>query len=517
MIFGRIKPLDAILATAEKKSLHRSLGAFQLTMLGIGAVIGTGIFVLTAEAAQKAGPGMMLSFVIAGFVCAVAALCYAEMAAMVPVSGSAYTYSYAVMGELVAWMVGWALILEYAIAAGAVSVGWSGYFIGWLNTSFNISIPLALVRGPFDGGMINLPAMLIAAVVTALLVKGTKESATVNAVLVAIKILALSMFVILTIPVIKTGQFTPFAPLGFAGISGAAASIFFAYVGFDAVSTAAEETKNPQRNMPIGLIGSLAICTIFYMLVAAGVIGTVGAQPVFGPGHEALSPGTPALSQACAAIQENAVVCSKEALAWTLKQVGWPFVGWLVGAAAIIALPSVILMMMFGQTRVFFVMSRDGLLPELFSKIHPTFRTPYVITLLTGLFVTLFAAFFPVGLLADVSNSGTLFAFAAVSIAVMVLRRTDPGRARPFRTPAIMLIAPISILGCVYLFFSLSGPTIMLFFGWAVVGLIVYFTYSYRRSHVGRGIVEVHEEDADIPPQPVPPLPDAPTPGGQQA
>ncbi|HEY1125407.1 MAG TPA: amino acid permease [Sphingobium sp.] len=506
MIFGRIKPLDAILATAEKKSLHRSLGAFQLTMLGIGAVIGTGIFVLTAEAAQKAGPGMMLSFVIAGFVCAVAALCYAEMAAMVPVSGSAYTYSYAVMGELIAWMVGWALILEYAIAAGAVSVGWSGYFIGWLNTSFGISVPLDLVRGPFDGGMINLPAMLIAMLVTALLVKGTKESATVNAVLVGVKILALSMFVILTIPVIKTGQFTPFAPLGFGGISAAAASIFFAYVGFDAVSTAAEETKNPQRNMPIGLIGSLGICTIFYLLVASGVIGTVGAQPVFGPNHEILSPGTPALAQACTAIADQAVVCSKEALAWTLKSIGWPFVGWLVGAAAIIALPSVILMMMFGQTRIFFVMSRDGLLPEVFSRVHPRWHTPHVITVLTGIFVTLFAAFFPVGLLADVSNSGTLFAFAAVSIAVLVLRRTDPSRKRPFRTPAIMVTAPLAIIGCIYLFFSLSGITLALFAGWAVVGLFVYFAYSYRRSHVGLGRIEVHEADADIPPTSVPPV-----------
>jgi APA family basic amino acid/polyamine antiporter len=496
MIFGRVKPLDAILATAEKKSLHRSLGAFQLTMLGIGAVIGTGIFVLTAEATQKAGPGMMLSFVIAGAVCAVAALCYAEMAAMVPVSGSAYTYSYAVMGELVAWMVGWALILEYAIAAGAVSVGWSGYFIGWLNSSFNISVPLDLVRGPFDGGMINVPAMVIAALVTALLVKGTKESATVNAVLVGVKILALAMFVLLTIPVIKTGQFTPFAPLGFAGISGAAASIFFAYVGFDAVSTAAEETKNPQRNMPIGLIGSLAVCTVFYLLVAAGVIGTVGAQPMFGPAGEVLSPGTPALSQACAAVQENAVVCSKEALAWTLKSIGYPFIGWLVGAAAIIALPSVILMMMFGQTRVFFVMSRDGLLPEFFSRVHPRFHTPHVITIITGIFVTLFAAFFPVGLLADVSNSGTLFAFAAVSIAVLVLRRTDPTRVRPFRTPAIMLTAPVAIIGCIYLFFSLSPTTIMLFVGWAVVGLVVYFAYSRSRSHVGRGIIEVAEHEA---------------------
>jgi basic amino acid/polyamine antiporter, APA family len=506
-MFGRVKSLDAILATAEKKSLHRSLGAFQLTMLGIGAVIGTGIFVLTAEAAQKAGPGMMVSFVIAGFVCAVAALCYAEMAAMVPVSGSAYTYSYAVMGELVAWMVGWALILEYAIAAGAVSVGWSGYMIGFVQSNFHITVPLELVRGPFDGGLINLPAMAIAGVVTALLVIGTKESATVNSVLVAIKIIALTLFVIVTIPVMKSGNFTPFAPLGFAGISGAAASIFFAYVGFDAVSTAAEETKNPQRNMPIGLIGSLAICTIFYMLVAAGVIGTVGAQPMFGPNHEVLSPGTPALSQACAAAGDTAVVCSKEALAWALRSVGHPFIGWLVGAAAIIALPSVILMMMFGQTRIFFVMSRDGLLPDFFSKIHPKFRTPHVITLLTGVFVALFAAFFPVGLLADVSNSGTLFAFAAVSIAVLVLRRTDPTRHRPFRTPAIMLTAPISILGCIYLFFSLSWATLALFAGWAAVGLVVYYSYSRSRSHVGRGLVEVHEGDAGIPPQPVPPLP----------
>lgn len=515
-MFGRVKPLDAILATAEKKSLHRSLGAFQLTMLGIGAVIGTGIFVLTAEAAQKAGPGMMVSFVIAGFVCAVAALCYAEMAAMVPVSGSAYTYSYAVMGETIAWMVGWALILEYAIAAGAVSVGWSGYFVGWLNSSFHLSIPLTLVRGPFDGGVINLPAMLIAAVITALLVKGTKESATVNAVLVGIKILALTMFVILTLPLLKGANFEPFAPEGFTGISAAAASIFFAYVGFDAVSTAAEETKNPQRNMPIGLIGSLAICTIFYMLVAAGVIGTVGAQPV-GPVGHALSPGTPELASACSAIQDNAVVCSKEALAWTLRQVGHPFVGWLIGAAAILALPSVILMMMFGQTRIFFVMSRDGLLPEFFSKVHPRFHTPHVITMLTGVFVALFAAFFPVGLLADVSNSGTLFAFAAVSIAVLVLRRTEPTRARPFRTPGVMVTAPLSIAGCVYLFFSLSNTTIALFFGWAIVGLGVYFAYSRSRSYVGRGIIDVHEDDAGVPPQPVPPMPGAHTPGGVDA
>ncbi len=506
MLFDRVKPLDAILATAEKKSLHRSLGAFQLTMLGIGAVIGTGIFVLTAEAAQKAGPGMMISFIIAGFVCAVAALCYAEMSAMVPVSGSAYTYSYAVMGELLAWMVGWALILEYAVAAGAVSVGWSGYVVGLIENAFGIDIPDLLVRGPYDGGMINLPAMLIAGLVTWLLVIGTKESATVNSILVSIKVSALTLFIILAVPVMKMQNFEPFSPLGFGGIGAAAASIFFAYVGFDAVSTAAEETKNPQRNMPIGLIGSLAVCTVFYLLVAAGVIGSVGAQPVLDASGLGLEPGSRELAAQCAAMGDQAVVCSKEALAWTLREIGWPQVGNLIGLAAGLALPSVILMMMFGQTRIFFVMSRDGLLPESFSKIHPTYNTPHVITILTGIAVALFAAFFPVGLLANISNSGTLFAFAAVSIAVIVIRRTDPTRHRPFRTPAIWLTAPISVLGCLYLFYKLDPKSQMLFAIWAAIGLLVYFGYSRSRSHVGRGLVEVHEADADAPPTSVPPI-----------
>ncbi len=506
MIFGRVKSLDAILATAEKKSLTRTLGAFQLTMLGIGAVIGTGIFVLTAEAAQKAGPGMMISFVIAGFVCAVAALCYAEMAAMVPVSGSAYTYSYAVMGEVLAWMVGWALILEYAVAAGAVSVGWSGYMIGYVENAFAVDIPSTWVLGPFDGGLINIPAMVIAGLVTWLLVIGTKESATINSILVSIKVIALTAFVILAIPVMKMENFDPFSPLGFGGISAAAASIFFAYVGFDAVSTAAEETKDPQRNMPIGLIGSLGICTIFYLLVSAGVIGSVGAQPVTDAAGIALEPGSRELTAQCAAIGNEAVTCSKEALAWTLREIGWPQIGNLVGLAAILALPSVILMMMFGQTRVFFVMSRDGLLPEAFSKVHPKYNTPYVITILTGIFVALFAAFFPVGQLANISNSGTLFAFAAVSIAVMALRKSDPSRHRPFRTPLITLTAPLAIAGCLYLFFSLDLKSQMLFAAWAVIGLVVYFLYSRSRSHVGRGLTEVHELDPDVPPTSVPPI-----------
>jgi len=506
-MFGRVKPLDAILATAEKKSLHRSLGAFQLTMLGVGAIIGTGIFVLTAEAAQKAGPGMMLSFIIAGVVCAVAALCYAEMASMVPVSGSAYTYSYAVMGELLAWMVGWALVLEYAVAAGAVAVGWSGYFVGLLREFLHIDLGTMYTLGPIDGGLFNAPAFVVALLVTWLLVIGTKESAMFNAVLVMVKVTALTLFVILALPVMNSANFEPFAPLGFGGVSAAAASIFFAYVGFDAVSTAAEETQNPQRNMPIGLIGSLAICTVFYLLVAAGVIGSVGAQPLMDSAGHGIAPGSKELTAACAAQAQQVVVCSKEALAWTLREIGWQQVGNLVGLAAGLALPSVVLMMMFGQTRIFFVMSRDGLLPEVLSRVHPTYHTPHVVTIITGVFVAFFAALFPVGALADISNSGTLFAFAMVAAAVMVLRRTDPGRHRPFRTPAVTLVAPLAILGCIYLFFSLSWYTLALFAGWAVIGLVVYFLYSRSHSHVGLGHVEVHEDDPDAPPQPVPPLP----------
>jgi len=309
------------------------------------------------------------------------------------------------------------------------------------------------------------------------------------------------------VPVMQSENFEPFAPLGFAGISAAAASIFFAYVGFDAVSTAAEETKNPQRNMPIGLIGSLAICTVFYILVAAGVIGSVGAQPLLDANGAGIAPGSTELAAACANIGDQAVVCSKEALAWTLREIGWQQIGNLIGLAAGLALPSVILMMMFGQTRIFFVMSRDGLLPNVLSRVHPKYGTPHIVTMITGVFVALFAALFPVGALADISNSGTLFAFAMVAIAVLVLRRTDPTRHRPFRTPAIMVVAPVAVAGCLYLFFSLSGYTLSLFAGWAILGLVVYFAYSRNHSHVGRGLVEVHEDDSDIPPPPVPPVP----------
>ena len=491
MIFWRIKPLDAILATAEKKSLHRSLGAWQLTLLGVGAIIGTGIFVLTAEAAQKAGPGMLVSFVIAGFVCAVAALCYSELSSMVPVSGSAYTYSYAVLGELIAWVVGWALVLEYAVAASAVAVGWSGYFVGLLHNSLGLDIPPALASGPYAGGIINLPAVVVCVIVSGLLVIGTKESATFTGILVVVKIIALTVFIALALPVLDVHNFQPFLPLGGAGAVAAAASIFFAYVGFDAVSTAAEETKNPQRNVPIGLIGSLGICTLFYLLVAAGAIGAVGAQPVLDPAGNHLAPGSAALAEQCrslAAVGQEPLVCSHEALAQVLRQIGWAKIGNLLGFAAFLALPSVVLMMLFGQTRIFFVMARDGLLPEALSRVHPRFKTPHVVTLVTGSAVTLAAAFLPVGKLADISNSGTLFAFMTVALTVMILRVRDRSRARPFRTPAIWLVGPLAVAGCATLFLFLPTDAKLVFPIWGTIGLIFYFSYGYRNSHVALGV-----------------------------
>jgi len=478
MIFWRVKPLDQILETAAKKSLKRQLGALQLTMLGIGAIIGTGIFVLTAVAANKAGPGMMFSFVIAAIVCALTALVYAEIAAMVPVSGSAYTYSYAILGEFVAWLVGWALILECAVAAGAVAVGWSGYINGVLR-EMGMGLPLALTAGPKDtitladgtvaSGGFNLLAFLISLLVTWLLVIGTSKSAQVNAVLVAIKVLALTVFVILALPAVKGVHFEPLLPNGWGtplssvGVLGAAASIFFAYVGFDAVSTAAEETRNPNRNVPIGLIGSLAVCTVFYLLVAYAATGAVGAQP------------------------GGALAQSKEPLAFVLREIGYGQVGNWVAAAAVIALPSVILMMIYGQTRILFVMSRDGLMPEVFSRVHEKYSTPHVVTIITGVAVSLFAAMFPVGALADISNSGTLFAFFVVAIGVMVLRKSQPDRYRPFRTPMVWLVGPLAVIGCTILFFSLGWETIRLFLIWGAIGIAVYLMYGMKRSALANG------------------------------
>jgi APA family basic amino acid/polyamine antiporter len=509
MFLDRVKPLDAILATAEKKSLQRSLGWVQLTLLGIGCIIGTGIFVLTSVGAQKAGPGLMIAFAIAGLVCIVAAFCYAEIASMVPVAGSAYTYSYATISEFFAWTVGWALIMEYAIAASAVSVGWSGYFTGTILGGMGIQLPAWLSAGPLAfggaaGGFINLPALLIALLVTWLLVLGTSESAKVNAVLVAVKVTALVAFVILTLTSSEFDmeRFNPFLPAGVfggwgsgVGAVGAAATMFFAYVGFDAVSTAAEETKDPQRNVPIGLIGSLLFCTVFYILVAAGAIGTLGGQPILDAMGFPLEAGSQELARQCAIPQyAEALVCSNEPLAHVLKMIGFSWIGNAVGLAAIIALPSVILVLIFGQTRIFFVMSRDGLLPEKLSSVHPKYKTPHVVTILTGVVVAIAAAFFPVGKLADISNAGTLYAFLMVAVAVLVLRKRDPGRKRHFRVPMVWLVAPLTIIGCVLLFFNLPVAAMLFLPAWGLIGVVIYFLYSRSHSHLGRGIVEVVDD-----------------------
>ena len=509
MFLDRVKPLDAILAVAEKKSLKRSLGWFQLTLMGIGCVIGTGIFVLTAVGAQKAGPGLMVAFAIAGAVCIVAALCYAEIAAMIPVAGSAYTYSYATIGEFFAWTVGWALIMEYAIAASAVAVGWSGYFSGTVLGGLGVHLPTWLSAGPLAfggvaGGFINLPALVIALLVTFLLVIGTSESAKVNAILVGIKVIALTAFVAITLtsPEFSAEKFNPFLPAGLfggwgsgVGAVGAAATMFFAYVGFDAVSTAAEETKNPQRNVPIGLVGSLLFCTVFYILVAAGAIGTLGGEPIMSAAGLPLEAGSTELARQCALPQfADALVCSKEPLAHVLKMIGFTGIGNLIGLAAFLALPSVILVLIFGQTRIFFVMSRDGLLPEALSRVHPRFRTPHIVTIITGVAVAIAAAFFPVGQLADISNAGTLYAFMMVAIAVMMLRVKDPTRPRHFKVPGVWIIAPLTIIGCVLLFFNLPSAAMLFLPGWGALGLIVYFLYSRRHSHLGRGIVEIIDD-----------------------
>lgn len=474
MFFDRVKSMEQILACAEQKSLKRQLGWFDLMVLGVGAIIGTGIFVLTSVAANKAGPGMMFSFIIAGVVCALAAIIYAEIAAMVPVSGSAYTYAYAVLGEVVAWMVGWALMLEYAIAAGAVAVGWSGYMNGFLH-ELGFALPLALTAGPLDSitladgsvaqGSFNLVACLISLLVTGLLVIGTSKSAKVTAVLVVIKIVALTVFVVLALPAVEVRHFEPMLPNGWGtplsglGVFGAAASIFFAFVGFDAVSTAAEETKNPNRNLPIGLIGSFAVCTVFYMLVAYAAVGAIGAQP------------GGALSQ------------SKEPLAFVLRELGYVRLGNWIGIAAILALPSVILMMIFGQTRILFTMARDGLMPQIFTRVHTRFHTPHIVTMITGGVVAIFSATFPVAMLADISNSGTLFAFFMVILGVMILRVTQPERHRSFRTPMIVVLGPVALIGCVILFLSLGwNPTIKYFVMWAALGLFTYFTFARRHS-----------------------------------
>ncbi|MGK6355036.1 amino acid permease [Sphingomonas sp. DT-207] len=457
-----------ILAAEEQPAAHRmarTLSWPHLVALGVGAIVGTGILTLIGVGADRAGPAVLLSFVVAGAVCAAAALCYAEMATMIPASGSAYTYSYATLGEIVAWVVGWSLILEYSLVVATVAVGWSGYAVGFL-TGLGIHLPEFLTHGPTADGRfgINLPAIVIIGVVAGLLMLGTRESARVNSALVVLKLVTLALFVAVALPHFDPANLEPFAPFGYGsvageagvkfGVMGAAAIIFFAFYGFDAISTAAEEAKNPERDLAIGIVGSMVACTVIYMVVAAAAVG---------------------------ALSYTRFSNSAEPLALILREIGQGRVATIVAAAAAIALPTVLLAFLYGQSRIFLVMARDGFLPASLAKISSR-GTPVRITLVTAVVVAVLAALTPLDMIASLANAGTLCAFIAVAICVLVSRRRDPGAKRPFKTPLPWLVAPIAVLGCLYLFSSLQEVTQWSFLAWNVFGLAVYLLYARRRA-----------------------------------
>jgi basic amino acid/polyamine antiporter, APA family len=465
--FDRRKPIQALQSQHVEGGLRRSLGWPHLVALGVGAIVGTGIYTLIGEGADKAGPAVLLSFGIAGLVCVFAGLAYAELAAMMPAAGSAYAYSYAALGETIAWIVGWSLILEYSVVCSAVAVGWSGYAIGFLEAA-NVHVPHALVAGPHAGGLINLPAVIIVALVAGLLAIGTRESAAVNAVLVVIKITALLAFIAVAGPRFDLANFQPFAPYGFGavedgdikrGVMAAAAIIFFAFYGFDAVSTAAEEAKRPERDLPIGILGSMVICVLLYIAVAATAVG---------------------------ALPFEQFAKSKEPLAHILRALQQPWLAGVVGLAAVIAMPTVILAFLYGQSRIFFAMARDGLLPQRLAVVNKRTGSPLLMTGLTALAVAAIAAFFPLGEIAALANAGTLCAFIAVGAALMALRLHEPSRARPYRAPLAFLVGTATILGCAYLFISLQGRTIVYFFLWNGVGLAIYWLFARRASVLGK-------------------------------
>ena len=460
----RRKPIEPPPNHGDHK-LIPTLGWPHLMALGVGAIIGTGIYTLTGVAAGLAGPAVILSFALAGAVCAFAALCYAEMSTMMPQAGSAYTYSYVGMGELIAWVVGWSLILEYTVVCSTVAVGWSGY-AGGLATQAGWDLPAALLAGPHAGGIINLPAIFITLVVTALLLVGTRESATINFILVIVKIVALTAFVALTLPSFNPEHFTPFAPFGYGaqidadgvkrGVAAAAGIIFFAFYGFDAISTAAEEAKNPGRDLTIGIIGSMFACTAIYMIVAAAALG---ASPF------------------------SVFSASPEPLAFILRDLGHPQVAAVVAGAAVVALPTVIMVFMFGQSRIFFAMARDGLLPRRLSAVGAR-GVPAPVIILTGVVAAVIAGLLPLHEIAALANAGTLLAFIATAAAMMIMRRRSPGLARPFRTPLWWLVGPGAILGCLYLFSTLPVSTIVNFLIWNAVGVVVYLLYGRTKSRL---------------------------------
>jgi len=442
----------------EQHRLNRSLNAFDLTIMGIGAIIGVGIFVLTGAAAAKyAGPGVILSFIISGAACAFAGLCYAELASSIPVAGSAYNYAYSTMGEMVAWIIGWDLILEYIVACIAVAIGWSGYFVN-IMAAIGVPIPAwcSAAPGSVTGAIINLPAIIITLLLTTILVIGIKESARFTGVMVLIKVVTVLIFILVGISHVKPANWHPFMPFGLKGVIAGAAIVFFAYIGFDAVSTAAEETRNPQRNMPIGILLSLGICTLLYIIVAAILTGMVSYREL----------NTPA------------------PVAHALTLVGFRWGSAIVSAGAVAGITSVLLVMLMGQPRIFFSMSRDGLLWPWISKVHPRFRTPYIAQIFTGIVVAGFAGFIDIGTAAELCNIGTLFAFAIVCGGVVVLRKTHPELRRSFRCPLVPLVPLLGVFSCVWLMTSLPHITWIRFIVWLMAGLAIYFYYGIRHSRL---------------------------------
>jgi APA family basic amino acid/polyamine antiporter len=459
----KTKTIEQLVGDVEHgtKALKRTLTATDLTLLGIGAIIGTGIFVLTGTAAaNQAGPAIVLSYVAAGLACSFAALCYAEFAAMIPISGSAYTYAYATLGEIFAWMIGWDLILEYAVGSMTVAVGWSGYFQRIL-AGFGLHLPtwMAAAPNPELGSVVNLPAIIIVLIIMVLLVIGVRESARFNAVMVAVKLAAVLFFIVVGVKYVDPGNWSPFMPYGFSGMMTGAAVVFFAYIGFDAVSTTAEEAQNPRRDLPIGIIASLIICTILYLLVSGILSGIV---PVVQYKSEPQFLNAP--------------------VGYALARIGQDWAAGLVSAGAVAGITSVLLVMLMSQPRIFFSMSRDQLLPAGVSKVHPKFRTPYITTIITCTIVSLVAGFVPIQILGEMTSIGTLFAFVVVSLAVIVLRARRPDANRPFKVPGGPIIPVLGVLSCLYLMVSLSVMTWVRFLGWLDVGMIIYWFYGRTHS-----------------------------------
>ena len=471
----KTKSIEQLVGDVEHggKGLRRSLSAFDLTLLGIGAIIGTGIFVLTGTAAaNQAGPAITMSYLAAGLACAFAALCYAEFASMIPIAGSAYTYAYATLGEIVAWMIGWDLILEYAVGSLTVAIGWSGYMQRLL-AGFNIILPQALGAPP-PVGVINLPAVIITLLIMILLVVGVRESARFNAVMVAIKVVAVLFFLAAGVTYVEPTNWEPFAPYGWPGIMAAAAVVFFAYIGFDAVSTTAEEAKNPQRDLPIGIIASLVICTVLYLavgLVLTGIVPVIQFRA-----SEAALPGVAMVAQ------EESIKFLNAPVAYALAFIGQGWAAGLVSAGAVAGITSVLLVMLMSQPRIFFSMSRDRLLPPGVSKVHPRFGTPYITTIITCVLVAIFAGFTNIQAAGEMTSIGTLFAFVVVCAAVLVLRRSRPDAKRPFRVPFGPVFPTLGILACAYLMLSLPVITWIRFLGWLDLGMIIYWLYGRKQS-----------------------------------